>query len=558
MIRDEASRRRIAWGGDAPMRRAALGAAAAVLALFFAVQAAAEEEPVKGGTLVYLEQQAHASLYPPAGGFYPNGGILNQITDKLTYQNPKTLEIEPWIAKSWTVDADATTYTFEIRPGVTFSDGTPVDAAAVAKNFDTFGLGNKDLKLPVSEAINNYARSEVLGPLTVRFHFTKPSPGFLQATSVIGSGLVSPKTLSLPFDQLGDATRIVGSGPFVIVRETLGREIVFASRKDYAWGPPASTQGGRAFLDGIKLIVTPEDSVRIGALLAGQAHVIRQIQAYDEREVEAKGFPISAPPTRGVNNSIAFRPDNPLVADLRVRRALTLATDTREIVDTLYSDRYPRATSVIAATAAGYRDLSAKLAPDAAAAKRLLDEAGWRVGPDGIRRKDGRELALTAYESPPQPQNKDMLQLVAQQWAKVGVKLSVLAGDAGSRTLDMLDPLKTGIAPVMVGRADPDVIKSQFYPKNRDALLQKGGSSTKVQAFVDDRLNGLFDAIAGEPDREKRLRLVGEVQEYLLDQAYVIPIFEEPQAFAASPLVKGLAFEAVGRPSFYGTWLTRP
>src|SRR6478735_10910088 len=95
-------------------------------------------DPVKGGTLIYLEQQAHTNLYPPAGGFYPNGGILNQITDKLTYQNPKTLEIEPWIAESWTVNADATEYTFKIRPGVSFSDGSPVDAAAVAKNYDVF------------------------------------------------------------------------------------------------------------------------------------------------------------------------------------------------------------------------------------------------------------------------------------------------------------------------------------------------------------------------------------------------------------------------------------
>lgn len=534
------------------------GTMALVATALTAMPPAFATEPVTGGTLVYLEQQAHTNLYPPAGGFYPNGGVLNQITDKLTYQNPKSLEIEPWIAKSWTVNADATEYTFEIREGVTFSDGTALDAAAVAKNFDTYGLGNRELKLPVSEVINNYARSEVLGPLSVRFHFSKSSPGFLQGTSVIGSGLVSLRTLALPFDQLGDATKIVGSGPFVVARETLGREIEFAARKDYAWGPPNSSHGGRARLDGIKLIVTPEDSVRIGALLADQAQFIRQVQAYDEREVKAKGFPIYAPSTRGVNNSIAFRPDNPLVADLRVRRALTLATDAREIVDTLYSDHYPRATSVIASTAAGYRDLSAKLVPDEAAAKRLLDEAGWRAGPGGVRRKDGRELALTAYESLPQPQNRDMLQLVAQQWAKVGVKLTVLAGDAGSRTLDMLDPLKTGVAPSMVGRADPDVIKSQFYPKNRDALLQKGGSSTKVQSFVDERLNGLLDAIAGEPDRTKRLALVGDVQEYLLDQAYVIPIFEEPQAFAGSPAVKGVAFEAVGRPSFYGAWLARP
>ena len=98
---------------------------------------AAENAPTQGGTLIYLEQQAHTNLYPPAGGFYPNGGILNQITDKLTYQNPQTLQVEPWIAESWTTNADKTQYTFKLRPGVTFSDGTPLDANAVAKNFDT-------------------------------------------------------------------------------------------------------------------------------------------------------------------------------------------------------------------------------------------------------------------------------------------------------------------------------------------------------------------------------------------------------------------------------------
>ena len=75
--------------------------------------AAAQGAVTKGGTLIYLEQQPHTNLYPPAGGFYPNGGVLNQITDKLTYQNPKTLEIEPWIAESWKVNADATEYTFK-------------------------------------------------------------------------------------------------------------------------------------------------------------------------------------------------------------------------------------------------------------------------------------------------------------------------------------------------------------------------------------------------------------------------------------------------------------
>ncbi|MBD9559649.1 TIGR04028 family ABC transporter substrate-binding protein [Ensifer sp. ENS03] len=512
-------------------------------------------DPVKGGTLIYLEQQAHTNLYPPAGGFYPNGGILNQITDKLTYQNPKTLEIEPWIAESWTVNANATEYTFKIRPGVTFSDGSPLDAAAVAKNYDVFGLGNKALKQPVSEVINNYERSEVVDPLTVKFYFKKPSPGFLQGTSVIGSGLVAASTLALPLEELGDATKIIGSGPFVVESETIGKELNLKARDEYNWGPAKLEHQGRAYLDGIKYIITGEDSVRIGALLAGQADFIRQVQAYDEGQVEAQDYQIYAPSTRGVNNSVVFRPDNPLVSDIRVRQALLHATDTKEIVTTLFSANYPQATSIIASSALGYKDISAKLAFDPAKAKALLDEAGWSVAANGLRQKDGKELVLTAYESLPQPQNKETLQLVAQQWGKVGVKLSVLAGDSGSKTVDDLDPLKTPVSPAMVGRADPDVIKSQYYPKNRDVLRQKGGLSDKVQSFVDTKLNGLLDALASEPDRQKRLAIAGEVQDYVVDQAYAIPIFEEPQAYAGAPYVQGVAFEAVGRPSFYSTWL---
>lgn len=518
---------------------------------------AADEKPKTGGTLIYLEQQAHTNLYTPAGGFYPNGGILNQLTDKLTYQNPKTLEIEPWIAESWTVNPENTEYTFKLRPGVTFSDGTPLDAHAVAKNFDTYGLGNPALNQPVSEVISNYDHSEVIDPLTVKFYFKKPSPGFLQGTSAIGSGLVSLSTLARNFNQLGSAKNIIGSGPFVVSSEKLGRELKLTAREDYNWAPAKFAHQGRAWLDGITILVTPEDSVRIGALLSGQADAIRQIQAYDEKRVQEQGFTIYAPATRGVNNSVVFRPDNPLVADIRVRQALLHATNAKEIVDTLFSANYPQATSPLAKTAAGYVDLSQKLTFDPVQSARLLDDAGWKTGPQGVRQKEGQSLILTAYESLPQPQNKETLQLVAQQWAKVGVKLNVLAGDAGSKTVDSLDPLKTAVAPAMVGRADPDVLKSQYYPTVRNVLLQKGGSSDKVQNFVDAHLNTLLDGIATETDRSKRLALVGEVQNYLIDRAYVIPIFEEPQVFAGASTTKGIEFEAVGRPSFYNTWLDK-
>jgi peptide/nickel transport system substrate-binding protein len=296
--------------------------------------------------------------------------------------------------------------------------------------------------------------------------------------------------------------------------------------------------------------------VRIGALQAGQADFIRQIQAYDEKQTQDQGFIIYAAPTRGVNDSIAFRPDNPLVADLRVRQALLHATDSKQIVDTLFSANYPQAKSVIASSAAGFVDLSDKLKFDPQQANRLLDEAGWKKGGDGLREKDGKKLVLTVYESLPQPQNKAVLQLVSQQWGKVGARLNILAGDAGSRVADNLDPQKTPATVVEVGRADPDVIKSQFYPTNRDGLLQKGGTSSNSN-FSDDKLNALLLGIASEVDAQKRLQTAGEAQNYLIDQAYVIPFFEEPQVFAGAPYLKGVSFEAVGRPSFYGAWLEK-
>src|SRR5690625_3678457 len=105
---------------------------------------AASGEPQQGGTLTYLEPQSWDTLYPPAGGFYPNGGVLNNITDRLLFQDPETLELEPWIATALPeVNEDATEYTFTLREDATYSDGTPIDAENVVKNFDLYGRGDE-------------------------------------------------------------------------------------------------------------------------------------------------------------------------------------------------------------------------------------------------------------------------------------------------------------------------------------------------------------------------------------------------------------------------------
>ncbi|KIP94435.1 ABC transporter substrate-binding protein [Microbacterium sp. MEJ108Y] len=504
-------------------------------------------DPITGGTLTYLEHQTFTNLYPPQAGFYPNGGVVNNITARLTWQNPDSLEIEPWIASDWTVNADATEYTFNLKPDVTFSDGTPVDAAAVAKNFDTYGLGDPERGLTVSEAINNYASSEVVDDDTVTFRFSAPAPGFLQATSTINSGLLSSDTLDGTIEDFGagNAEAIVGAGPFTVTDEKLGTEFTLTAREDYAWAPESAENQGRPYVDAVHVLVTPEDSVRIGSLLAGQADYVRYVQAFDEDRVESAGFTLYAPQTRGVNNSIALRPENPLLADIKVRQALVAAVDAQEVVDTLFTENYPVATSVLSQEALGYKDESEHYAYDPEKAEELLDEAGWTEGSDGIREKDGERLSITVYEAAPQPLSKQTLELVAQQLAKVGVELTVKPADAGSYAEDTRDALKTGFYHSMVGRADFDVIKSQYHTKNRDVLISN-----------DAELDALLEAVASEPDTGKRAEASQAVQDYIAEQAYVIPLFEEPQVYGTATYVHGVDFESVGRPTFSGVWLS--
>ncbi|NUR87597.1 MAG: TIGR04028 family ABC transporter substrate-binding protein [Nonomuraea sp.] len=498
--------------------------------------------PVYGGTLTYLEHQPPTCLYLPAAGFYPNGGVLNQLTDKLTWQDPRTLEIKPWIATRWEVNKDATEYTFHLRDGVTFSDGSPLDAETVAANYDVYGKGDPTRKLPPAEFVNNYERSKVVDAKTVKFSFDKPSPGFLQGTSVIGAGLVAKKTIGLPYEEQCQLKNVIGSGPFTVAKQVVDKEIDLQARKDYNWAPPASTHQGRAYLDQIKIIVTPEDNVRVGALTSGQADVVRYVQAYDEKTVKGAGFAIYAEPTRGVNNGLYLRPGNSILSDLRVRRALQKGTDIKEVVDTLFTPSYPVATSVLSHLAAGYTDLSAKLgyAPDEA--NKLLDEAGWKLE-NGVRVKDGKPLQLGVFVAGPQPLSKQTLELVAQQWTKLGVKLEIRPADSGSQAVDIKDAEKTAIQHGMVGRADQDVIKSHFSRDNRDVILSK-----------DAKLEKLLAEESSEPDVAKRDAKVGEIQNYVIDQAYAIPLFEEPQVYGAATYVQGVAFEAVGRPSFYSVW----
>ena len=531
---------------------AALAAAAMMAAC--SSSAASESEQGEGGTLTYLEFAAHTTLYPPEGGTYQNGGIINNIGDRLVYQDPETLDFEPWLATQWEVNDDATEYTFTLRDGVTFSDGTPLTAEVVAANFDLYGQGDSGRALIVSEAVNNYESSEVVDEHTVTFHFTDPSPGFLQATSTINSAILSPETIEFAHEDFGpgNAVNVIGTGPFVIDSEDIGTSLTLTAREDYDWAPASHPHQGRAEIDEIQIQVLPEDSVRIGALTSGQGHIARQIGAKDEERVLDAGAEIVAAPTRGVNNSLNYRIGSDILSDERVRQAISAAIDREEVVETIFTDSYPLATGVLSSSALGYLDTSQSYEHDLEKARDLLDEAGWEEGADGIREKDGERLTLVVNEAAPQPRSFDVVTLLAQQLREVGIDLEVLRADAGTFAEAIKDPNRVQIFHSMVGRTDLDVIKSQYYSENRNVLLNRDPATGEI---TDPELEELLEAVASEADGEARREKSQKVQEYLTENTYVLPLFEEPQVFGVNPGVTGFDTESVGRPSFYGVSL---
>jgi peptide/nickel transport system substrate-binding protein len=504
--------------------------------------------------LTYLESLPFQTLYPPTAGYYPNGGVVNNITDRLLWQDPDTRELYPWIATDLPeINADATEFTFHLRDGVTYSDGSPLTAENVVRNFDLFGKGDKAHKLTASEQISTYDHGEVLDPHTVRFHFTDPEPGFPQATSSFNAGLLADSSLGMTDEGFapGNARKVIGSGPFVVSGEERNTELTLSARKDYNWAPPElgkrGENTGRPALDTVHIVVAKEDSVRVGGIRSGQGDVARQIEAPEEKHLQDAGVNILSAPTAGVNNQLDFRFRHPLLSDIRVRQAIIAGVDRQRILSSLFSPSYPLATSSIAKTASGYREQKDAYVYDPDRAKQLLDEAGWRPGPDGIRVKDGKRLSLTANDAEQQPRTREVVTMVQEQLKKIGVDVQLYPGDVAAQKAAQTDESKIQLNVTMVGRADYDVIKSQYYSDDRNQLLNMHPDGS----IGDEHLEELLRRVSSSKDAAARSDASGDVQDYLTKQAYVLPMFEEPQVYGVQPYVHGFRAESIGRPWFY-------
>ncbi|GAA1016694.1 peptide ABC transporter permease [Acrocarpospora pleiomorpha] len=497
--------------------------------------------PRQAGTLKIGLSGDPGCLDPQQNGNASSINISRQLVDSLTYLDPDTGTIEPWLASSWTVNENATQFTFTLRDGVTFSDGSGVTAAVVKENLDTVVKLGAATSL-VTGYLGGYEKTTVLDDHTVRVDFSQPNAGFLQATSVVQLGILSAGTVAKTAEQRCQADGLVGSGPFVLKSYTPNQSAVLTRRPGYAWPSAVARHGGEAHLDSIEFHIVSEASVRTGSLRSGQLDAITDVQPDDEATLKSGGFTILARANPGVVNTLFPKPTSEFAADATIREAIQIGLDRAQLTSVL-SGSYQPATSVLAKTTPGYKDGQGALKSDPAAAGKLLDDAGWVKGGDGIRVKNGKRLSPDVVYISTVVTNQSVLEVVQQQLKDLGVELKL-------RPLAVADYLKAAQDPKVnftfgnFTRPDLDVLRSAF--SSTAAVTAKETSDSLEKLYVEEQ---------SAADTAARNGIGGEIQDQLIENAYAIPVYELSQVAAVSAAVQGLGFESSSRLIFYDTWL---
>ena len=494
-----------------------------------------------GGTLTFAVGSDAGCVDPQQVASNDTIYSLRQIVDSLTDQDPDTGKIVPWLAKSWDISSDTTTFTFHLRSGVTFSDGTPLTAQVVKDNFDAVPkLGA--LGTLAQGYLSGVDSTTVVAPLTVRVRFQQPNAQFLQATSTHSLGIESSASAKQS-PQEKCSKGVVGSGPFALQSYVQNQSITLTKRGKYAWGSSLWTKQGEAYLDKLVFKVVPEAGVRTGSLQSGQVDAISSVGKANEVALKGGQVNLQRRANPGAVFNLGLNNSRPLLKDAKVRQALLFAIDRQQIVDAVFPTGTKPATSILAYTTPDYADQSSDLAFDAAKAKSLLDSAGWKAGSDGIRSKNGTRLRLTVKWFANAATNQPALELIQQQLKAVGVDVVLKE----SQITQFAPTLQSGDFDALWGnltRADPDILRSQY--------------STELANFYHLPASPLDSALtrqAATTDAAKRQELVDQAQQLIVQKAYVIPVVELQTQLGVAKKVHNLNFDASSRIQLHDTWI---
>ncbi len=479
----------------------------AILATPALVRAA--ETPRRGGILLAVIAAAPPSLDPHQESTFANIQLVAPFYSLLLQFDPLNFsKIIGDVATEWKVAPDGRTYTFKIRQGIRFHDGSPLTAADVKASYDKIVFPPEGVRSTRKTGYAVVERVEAPDPGTVVFKLKAPSASLL-------TNLASPWNVIYPKKYLDQdpnyfKTHVVGSGPFKFKSYTHGSTLEGERNPDYF-------VKDRPYLDGYKFFISTETSVRAAAIRSGRAYIefrdlpLAEVEAIKKQlgdKVAVQMTPVTAHWGIAVNNTA--KPFN----DIRVRKALTLGLDRYTMSKVLYplnglkgigaAMRPGSEWALPEAELEKYPGFGRDIEKSRAEARRLLAEAGY---PNGLKVVLKNRNIKLPYQ--------DLAVFVIQEWRKIGVEaehrpLETAAWFADGQNTGNFEAI---ISPPVRFMDDPDVWVNRFTT----------GDTENWSRFSDPRLDDLFARQTRELDPGERKKLVNEMDRIVLDNAYFLP-----------------------------------
>lgn len=346
---------------------------ASAVALFVSVMVAglsssaayASDSQTPNNTLVYATASEPLGMDPAFVDDSESANIIANVYESLLRFKPDSTDIEPSLAESWTISKNGLTYTFKIRKGVKFHDGTDLNAEAVKVNFDRQSPDNATPRMAYSGLVmGDVASTKVIDDYTFEVKLTRPSTPFLRNMAIVFSApIVSPKALK---DYNGDLTdHPVGTGPYKVVSWDKGDKVILKAFDNY-WGEKPK-------LNEVIYKVIPEQKDRIAALNKGEVDIINSIDASAVNPIRDAGNNISLIEGANVNYMMFNCRPGYVTSRADIRRALSQAVNVPQLVSELYKEYAEPANSFLPTFMSGYSPNTKAVSYDPAAAKHFFD-----------------------------------------------------------------------------------------------------------------------------------------------------------------------------------------
>ncbi len=461
------------------------------------------------------------TLDPNVTTFSSVGVIMGHVFDPLVRQEPLGT-FHPGLATEWSVNDDATEYTFTLREGVTFHDGTPFNAEAVKFTFDRIADPATNSQLGVS-LLGPYAETEVVSETEIVVRFEQPFAPFLDSASTPYLGIASPTAIS----EMGEAygqEMVVGTGPFAVESYVPESEVALVRNDDYAWGSEAVFgMSGPSALAGITFRIVQEPATRLAALESGEVSFIDDVPELDvERLTGSEEITIQQIEQPGHGWSLMMNVENAPTDELAVRQAIALASDKQSMIDIVFNGFGTPGCSPVTKVMFGYDAAACDYLPyNPEMAMQVLEDAGWvDEDGDGIRERDGETLTIQHWFRADGEPGASMAQFMQADLAAVGIEV-VLNGASRSGYFDAVRAGEHNTQNWWDTQTDPDgVMRTLYYSANAD-----GG--TNRNRYRSEELDGLIDAAAGTADAAEREALYAEIQQFVADNAIMV-FFNDP------------------------------